>query len=267
MKGYPMSGIHFTVDRAGLGQLTFHKPETRNALTWESMAQFAGFVGEIIDTVNSEESPRLRALILYGDGGSFCAGGDLNDVHLHDKKSDAEWMASIMGDALDQLERLPIPSIAAIEGAAYGGGAEIALACDFRLMGTSSRMGWVQTSLGITTGWGGSQRLLRLIGYPRAVDYLMSSRVIDAEEAHRLGLAHRITEDGKVLESAKALSLELMKFDPDVLGAIKEILLAEIHGPPGSSSARERKLFPELWISKTHMQAMQAMTERHRKDI
>jgi enoyl-CoA hydratase/carnithine racemase len=257
-----MSSIDFTIDHTGLGQLTFQKPGTRNALTWEGMEEFAQTIVIIHDRIKSAESPMLRALILYGEGGSFCAGGDLKDVHLHDTKPDAEWMVTKMGDALDQLEHLPIPSIAAIEGAAYGGGAEIALACDFRVMGESSRMGWVQTSLGITTGWGGSQRLLRLIGYARTVDCLMCSRIIQADEAYQMGLAHQTSPDGTVLESARKLAIQLIKNDPDVLGAIKEILLAEIHEQPGSSSARERELFPELWISPAHAQALQTSTAK-----
>lgn len=257
-----MSNIEFSVGAEGVGQLTFNRPEVRNALTWEDMDLFASTIERIEQWIQLEEQPRLRALILFGTGGSFCAGGDLNDVHLHRTKSDAEWMATKMGEALDLLERLPIPTIAAIEGAAFGGGAEIAVACDLRVMSETSRIGWVQTSLGITTGWGGSHRLLRILGYSGALDCLMGARIIDAAEALRLGLTNRRALEGNALQHANELALEIIQYDPVVIKTIKEILLAGVHDPPAGSAQKEREVFSTLWTSTTHLDAIQSFSEK-----
>ena len=261
-----MSDIEFKIDQIGLGLLEFQRPESRNALTWEGMDRFAGTIKKVALLAEIDESPGLRALIVHGQGGSFCAGGDLDDVHHHATKADAEWMVSTMGLALDRLEQLPVPTIAAIEGPAFGGGAEIALACDFRVMGTSSKLGWVQTRLGITTGWGGSQRLLRLIGYARAMDWLMGSRIIPAEDAYRTGLAQRLTTDGSALETAQELAREFLQYDAFVLRSIKEILQAGMYGSPSGAAMKEQEIFPDLWISAAHQDAVRSIAAQRKQD-
>ncbi|HLA45917.1 MAG TPA: enoyl-CoA hydratase/isomerase family protein, partial [Aggregatilineales bacterium] len=165
---------------SGIVTLTFNRPEVRNALDRETQSLF-------LDTMHSlvKDSSGVRVVIITGAGDkAFCAGGDMVELAGLTSESDGERLASIMGEALDLLENAPFPSIAAINGQAIGGGTEIALACDMRIMSEKATFGMVQLSLGLTPGWGAGQRLLRLAGYSRALEMLLRAESIPADDLH-----------------------------------------------------------------------------------
>ncbi len=171
--------------------LTFNRPQSLNALDFGTMHQFA----RMIDELSLDES--VRVLILTGAGGrAFCSGADIHDFADKNDEAQARDFISLMGDALLKMERLPIPVIAAINGYAMGGGSEIALACDMRIIDEKARMGLVQMRMAVTPGWGAGQRLLRLVAYPQAMQLLLSAHVMHAPEIKELGLAHSIVEEG-----------------------------------------------------------------------
>lgn len=234
----------------GIACLEVNRPEVRNALDWETMDEFAGAV-QI-----ARQTPELRVLVLTGAGTSFIAGGDLKALHSFSTEDDGRRLSKMMTDALWQLERLPTPVIAAINGPARGGGAEIALACDLRVMAEDADLGFVQITLGLIPGWGGGQRLLRLAGYSRALEWLASGRVVTAGEAAQSGLVNTVAPAGKALRVALELARQINSQPPEAVKAIKQLLLAGIYEPAQSAARLEQELFPALWASPAHLQAV-----------
>ncbi len=176
--------------RDNLAILTLNRPEALNALSFDLIGQ----IGKAIDEVASSAA---RALIITGAGEkAFCAGADITELagrSLADQKAGAELGQSVFA----KLDRLPVPSIALVNGYAFGGGCELALASSFRLALPNARFGLPEIKLGLIPGYGGTQRLPRLIGEARALEMVLTGRTVGAEEAERIGLVNRIvTEPG-----------------------------------------------------------------------
>lgn len=254
-----MTSIQYEVDRHQIATLTFNRPSVRNALDWAAMELFAQTIQTIADNPPD-------VLILTGGEGGFCAGGDLADLHPRASEADGLRLAELMGGALNQLERLPFPTLAAMEGAAVGGGAEIALACDLRVMAEDAILQMAQIRLGVMPGWGGGQRLLKAAGYSRAFYWLATGKSIPAKTALAEGLAHEITPSGEAFRRAYQLASDLAAFNPDALAAIKAALLAGLDKPPKEAMALEQSMFPALWASPAHHRAAEALIERLRHE-
>jgi len=248
--------IIFERDDHGIGLLRFNRPQVRNALSWSAMECFRDLVEQ------AHDAPGLRALILTGDRRSFCAGGDLVELHNHLSRVDGVRLMTLMGEALNRLAALPCPTIAAIEGAAMGGGAEISLACDMRVLAEDARIGLMHVKLAISPAWGGALRLLRAVGYARAFEWLVAGRVLTGEQAYRYGLANRLTPAGEALAESRDLAQTIAGHDPGAVRAIKRMLRAGRTLDPSSAAAAERKEFPELWAAEAHLEASAGFVER-----
>jgi len=175
--------------------LTIRRPLALNALSFELITQ----IGECI--CKAGRSP-ARALIITGEGTkSFCAGADIKELQLRGLSAQRE--GSELGQGIfAQLDRLPIPSIALVNGFAFGGGCELALACTLRLALPNAKFGLPEVKLGLIPGYGGTQRLPRLIGVGRALEMVMTGRSIGAEEALSMGLVNKIVQ-APALDAAK----------------------------------------------------------------
>src|SRR5712671_3002712 len=137
---------------------------------------------------------RARVLVIRGAGDkAFCAGGDLKELEHMRSETDAASMAHRMRSTLDRLPQLPIPVIAGLNGDAFGGGAELAIACDVRIAAAHARIGFAQVTLGLMPAWGASERLAALVGRGRALHLLLGGQTIGAEEALRVGLIEEVT--------------------------------------------------------------------------
>jgi enoyl-CoA hydratase/carnithine racemase len=249
----------------GAAIVTFNRPAVHNALDRAAMRAFAHVVAELAAELRDPASP-MRAVILTGAGTkAFCSGGDLADLATQRAADEAAAMIRLMGDALLALERLPVPVIAAINGHALGGGSEIALACDLRVLDETARLGLLQTRRGLITGWGGGQRLLRLLGYPRALDALLSARVFTAPEALAAGLANRVVPAGEALAGALALVETIAALDSAVVRAVKAALRAGLLLPFEAAIEAERALFPPLWVGDTHVQSLETFIKGQRQ--
>jgi enoyl-CoA hydratase len=204
----------------------------------------------------------VKALVLTGEGGAFCAGGDLVELHTTTTHADGEALASLMGDAILQLSELMIPTIAAIEGPAIGGGAEIALACDLRIASTNAKIGFPQIKLALTPAWGGAGRLIQLVGYPTTFSLLTSGDILDSQQALDLGLIQRITPDGQALGTAIDLAHELSTVNATVIRALKTILRAHSQRSHQEARKLERSFFADLWASEAHIAQSEAILKR-----
>jgi enoyl-CoA hydratase/carnithine racemase len=151
----------------------------------------------------------------------------------------------------------PCPTIAAINGHARGGGAEVAMACDLRVIAADATLGFVHTRLGIITAWGGGQRLLRLLGYSRALELLTTGRIVGASEALALGLVNAIAPEDRTVETARALAEQIATNPIDCIQATKRFLRAGLTEPEPVAFAVERAEFPALWDTEFRRNAVQ----------
>ena len=205
--------------------ITLDRQEALNALSSQVLRELA----QAFDEVAASDA---RALIVTGAGAkAFCAGADIKELvgrTLAQQRRDAAYGQAVLA----KLDDLPQPSIAAINGYAFGGGMELALACTFRVAAANAKMGLPEIKLGLIPGYGGTQRLPRVIGEGRALELIMSARTVDAEEALRIGLVHRVTE-GEVIAAAieyarsfSAYGLPALKLARD---AVKRALDVPLH--------------------------------------
>ena len=251
-----MSTVEVQDMEHGITTVRLNRPEALNALTWEAMERFADIVSVL------EQREELRAIVLYGADGAFCSGGDLYELHDAQSQEDGRRLAEIMGDALERWAALPCVTIAAIEGPALGGGAEIALACDLRIMAEDAKFGLMHVKLAIPPAWGGGQRLLNLIGYGRAVEWLTTARVISTDDAYEFGIANTITATGQALQKGLDLAQRIAGHDPGAVRAVKRLLRAGLLRAPEAATQVERDEFPPLWAAQPHLQASEAFVNR-----
>lgn len=240
----------------GVAMFTVVRPDKHNALDLVTIDALEDFVRSLY------ASPELVVAIIAGDGGSFVAGGDLVEFSKLKGEHAGRALSQRVGSILRELEQLPQVSIAAMTGHAYGGGVELAMACDLRLAERSSRIGLVQAKFGLTPAWGGTARLVRHVGYSNAIDLLMNHRVIDGEEAHRVGLVNRVYDDGQAIGAAWNMARHIAGLGRDLAVGIKGLVQSAERGPTEDAFADETATFGRLWASEQHERLVQTFMER-----
>ena len=207
---------------AGLCVLTLDRPAARNALGRALLSQFEALLDEVRLGVLGGGAAAPRALVVASAvPGVFCAGADLRE-RAGMSRAEAALFVGRLRAAFSSLAALPLPTVAAIDGAALGGGLELALACDFRVAGEGAALGLPETGLAIIPGAGGTQRLPRLIGATRAKELIFTGRRLGAGEAVAVGLACRAAPSGGAVEGALALVRGALGAGPVALRAAKE---------------------------------------------
>jgi len=205
--------IHLTrIDELAL--LTLDRPEALNALSFELLRDLAAALDEITGS-------DARALLITGAGDrAFCAGAEIRELIGRSLQAAREGAA--FGQAiLAKLDTLPILSIALVKGYAFGGGLELALACTFRVAAPGAKLGLPEIKLGLIPGYGGTQRLPRLVGEARALDLILTGRTVAAGEALSIGLVNRIA-DGDLVEAGKSFARELTGYSLRALGLARD---------------------------------------------
>lgn len=248
--------LHY-VERDKVGLITIDRPAVHNAISLATMAE--------LDRVLSwlETTSRVGAVVLTGAGERiFVSGGDLKDFAQLQTHEAAAAMSRRMQSLMARLEMLPIPVIGAINGDCLGGGCEVALATDIRVVSDSAHFGFKQVALGITPAWGGRRRLVRLIGRAKALMLLLGGELIDAREAERIGLADKLVPHGQVLAAAIELAREIASNPPLAVRAIKRAVNQDSATGDADSIAFEADLFAQTWISNDHQEALAARKEK-----
>ncbi len=240
-------------------RVTIDRPEQRNPLSTDVLAElrraFTDAAGDVA----------LRAAVVTGAGDkSFAAGGDLKEFDKLRAPADAERLWAHANEALRAVREFPLPVVAALNGVALGGGAELAVACDFRVAAAHAAIGFVQGRLNICTGFGGGADLVDLVGAHTALSILVGAETLPAARAREIGLVDDIAGDGESLEQRVERFLQPMRSHaPQVLRAFKTIALA---GGSGWSRAererRERDVFVETWVHADHWQASDRFLSR-----
>ena len=207
-----------------------------NALSTALMSQLGDRVGEI------ENNPQARAVILTGDGQYFSAGADLKEMATLDLATAPEIVRK--GQALfGRIETLKPPVIAAINGLALGGGLELALACDLRIAGESAKLGAPEVTYGLMPAYGGTQRLPRLIGRPKAKELIFTGAMISAAEALRLGLVNRTVPAGQELRAARDIAHTIGQKAPKAVQAAKRSIREGMEKSQAEGLDGEARLF------------------------
>lgn len=190
--------ILFEKRPGGVGLLTINRPQVRNAL---NAAAFAA-LEELLDAAAADKS--LLGLVVTGRGGAFAAGADLSEIK-DDGIEENRAYSKLGQDVMGRLEALPIPTVAAVNGHALGGGCELALACDIRIAGEAAKFGMPEVGLGVIPCFGGTQRLAALVGPGLAKELIFTGRTVGAQEALSMHLVNRVVPTETLLERALEL--------------------------------------------------------------
>ena len=242
----------------GVATISINRPHARNALAHQTMAE----LDEAIATLSGD----VRVLVLRGSGDkAFCAGGDLKELEHMRGAADAAAMAHRMRATLDRLPQLAIPVIAGLNGDALGGGAELAIACDFRVAAAHARFGFPQISLGLMPAWGASERMAALAGRARALHALLTGHIFSAAEAHAAGLVEELVASEDFDDRMAQLARRIAAAPRAAVAGIKRSVNA-IHAHRHPDLADETiEAFARTWADPAHWEAVADMDRRRRQ--
>lgn len=241
--------------RDNVGLITLNRPKSLNALSGPLMDELAQALDEL------EADPEIGALVLTGSDKAFAAGADIKEMQ------DKSWPGIYLEDFIKPWERLGRcrkPVIAAVAGYALGGGCEIAMMCDFILADETARFGQPEINLGVTPGAGGTQRLTRQVGKSKAMEMCLTGRMMDAEEAERVGLVSRIVPAIELVDEAVSTAHRIAEMSGHVIMAIKESVNRAYEIPLAEGVRFERRLFQAGFGSADQKEGMAAFVEKRK---
>ena len=240
-----------------VGVITINRPKALNALNSEVLK-------ELDATLDGVDLENTRALVLTGAGEkSFVAGADIGEMSTL-TKAEGEAFGKIGNDVFRKIETFPIPVIAAVNGFALGGGCEIAMSCDIRLCSDTAIFGQPEVGLGITPGFGGTQRLARLIPVGKAKEIIYGAVNIKADEAYRLGLVNSVYPLEELLPAAKKLAAKIAKNAPIAVRACKQAINEGLDLDMDQAIVLEEKLFGSCFESEDQREGMKAFLEKRK---
>ena len=243
-----------------VGILTINRPKALNALN----SQVLDELNETIDAIDVNET---RALILTGAGDkSFVAGADIGEMSTL-TKSEGEAFGKAGNDVFRKIETLPIPVIAAINGFALGGGCEISMSCDIRLCSENAVFGQPEAGLGITPGFGGTQRLARIVGPGKAKQLIYTARNIKAAEAYRIGLVNEVYPLEELMPQAKKMAKGIAKNAPIAVRACKKAINEGLEVGMDEAIVIEEKLFGSCFETEDQKYGMAFFLDKNKEKV
>ena len=195
-----------TAVEEGIGRITINRPDARNALNTQVLGDIRQALAEF------RHDQEVGVVVFTGAGErAFAAGADIGELK---ERTALDALASVMQGVYDEIEAYEKPTIAAVNGLALGGGCELAMACDVRVASRNARFGLPEVTLAIIPGAGGTQRLSRLVGKGRAIEMILTGQIIDAEEAHRIGLVTQVAGDEGLMDKVRTTSATILSRGP-----------------------------------------------------
>ena len=244
-------------EQDGVGLATVNRPDVHNALNMQTIRELR----ELCLRLRDED--RLRALVLTGAGqASFLAGGDLKEFQQIKTAEEARHMISTMKEVTDLLAGFPWPVIAAVNGHAFGGGCETAIACDFRIASETASLGFRQIKLGLMSGWGGGPRLLRLLGTNKALKLMLTGETLTARQALDVGVVDEVVPPERVLDRAMELARTIAGNAPLAVRAYKRLAQTAARVSLDAAIEYETELFGPVWVSEDHDECVRAFFEK-----
>lgn len=241
-----------------IAYITIDRPESLNCFNYETLQE----LGDAVDSLHTD--PDVRVVIFTGAGDkAFSAGADLKE-RKHLTETEVRRNVKKIRDVFSAVAELPQPTIAAVNGFAFGGGFELMLACDFKIAADSALMGMTEVSWGIIPGAGGTQRLSRLIGEMKAKELIFTARKISAEKAYELGILTAIEAKENVMAACKELAEEILQNAPI---AVRQAKYAIQHGSSTdlqTGLAIESKAYEVTIPTKDRVEALNAFSEKRK---
>ncbi|XP_039736928.1 ethylmalonyl-CoA decarboxylase [Pteropus medius] len=253
LQQFPGGSIDLQKEDNGIGILTLNNPSKMNAFSGVMMLQL---LEKVIELENWTEG---KGLIVHGANNTFSSGSDLNAVKALATPEDGIALCMFMQNTLTRLMRLPLISVALIQGWALGGGAEFTTACDFRLMTRESEIRFVHKEMGIVPSWGGATRLVEIIGSRQALKVLSGALKLDSEKALNLGIVEEVlqsSDETKYLEEAKEWLKQFINGPPEVIRALKKSVTAGKELCLEEAVQTERDVLGTLWGGPANVEAI-----------
>jgi enoyl-CoA hydratase len=241
--------------------LTIDRPDALNALDVPTLTSLRD------ELMTLRENDDVRAIVLTGAGDrAFAAGADIKYMSGLDSSGTREW--GELGQRVAQLlEIAPKPTIAAVNGFALGGGCELALACDIRYAARTAKLGQPEINLGIIPGWGGTQRLARVCGLGVAKELVLTGRILDADEALRIGLVNAVYKPDELLERTFETARLIASKSPSAVAAAKRALNHALQGDHVANLAREADEFGDLFATEDAREGLAAFVEKREPEF
>ena len=242
-----------------IGIITINRPKALNALN-------SAVLDELDKTLDAVDQEAIRCLILTGAGEkSFVAGADIGEMSTL-TKAEGEAFGKKGNDVFRKLETFPIPVIAAVNGFALGGGCEISMSCDIRICSENAVFGQPEVGLGITPGFGGTQRLARIVGTGTAKEMIYGARNIKAEEAYRIGLVNNVYPAEELMPAAKKLASTIARNAPIAVRNCKRAINEGMQVDMDQAIVIEEKLFGSCFETCDQKEGMNAFLEKRKVD-
>lgn len=235
--------------------IRLNRPTARNAINAKMTEELVGTLSQY------DTNPNLRCAVITGSVDVFAAGADIKEMV---NKTAANMIAGDSFSTFDSVSRIRKPIIAAVAGFALGGGCELAMMCDFVIAADNAKFGQPEITLGVAPGMGGSQRLTRLIGKSKAMDMLLTARVMNASEAERAGLVSRVVPVDQLISEALAAAEKIAEMAPLAVIANKEMVNVAQETGLAQGILFERRLFQSLFALEDRKEGMMAFIEKRK---
>ncbi|XP_030640374.1 ethylmalonyl-CoA decarboxylase [Chanos chanos] len=261
LRAFPGGSIDLVKRESGIAVLTVNNPARMNAFSGGMMLELEERITEL------EAWSEGKGLILQGAAGTFCSGSDLNAVRAISNPQDGMKMCLFMQNSLTRLLRLPLISVALVEGMALGGGAELTTACDFRLMTAGGVIQFVHKHMGLVPGWGGAARLVRIVGSQDALKLLAGAKKVDLDFGKQIGLVDDVlgplAGEGTALQEAEQWLNQFTKGPAAVIRAAKRVVVSGRELPLVEALRTERDVFGTVWGGPANLEAL-ARKSKHK---
>jgi enoyl-CoA hydratase/carnithine racemase len=238
-----------------IGILTLNRYQKRNAINLE-------FMNEIYEIILNIKNTNIRALLVKSTGNVFCSGGDIDYFATLDSQEKAQNMSYAMHNLLNEIENLQIPTIACINGSAVGGGAEFIMAFDIRFLESDSFIQFKEIQMGVTTGWGGTYRLVNLIGKSKSLELLLSAKPIYAQEALNIGLINNYFDKEVIFEETFKFCKTFAQEDLNLIKSIKSLVNQSTGKTNDEAMKKEREIFSQTWMLGKRQSIMEKFVKR-----
>jgi enoyl-CoA hydratase len=240
-----------------IGVLKINRPKAMNALNTETICELS----QIIDEINLNQD--IKVLVVTGEGKAFVAGADI--VEMKDKTSEEARVFAELGMRLfRKIELMEKPVIAAVNGFALGGGCELSMSCDIRLAGEKAKFGQPEVGLGITPGFGGTQRMSRLVGLAKAKELIFTAKMINAAEAERIGLVNSVVAQEELMDKVMEMAKQIVRNSPMAVKYAKSAINRGYETDIETGMYIEKDIFGLCFATEEQTEGMTAFIEKRK---